>query len=425
MSYFQKFLKLESTGGIILGLASVLAIIIANSPLADFYHKLWHIQFGFTSEYFTLVKPLHLWINDGLMAIFFFLIGLEIKREIYIGELNSLKKIMFPLIGALGGVLVPILIFSLLINDPVAAKGWGIPMATDIAFSLAILKAFGNRIPLSLKVFLTAFAIIDDLAAIFVIAIFYSGSIKLNLILIALGLLLFMYLLSYWQFYSKILLFIVGIVVWTLFLKSGIHPTLAGVLLAFSVPIRQKIKTKDFIAKLSQITRDISQTPECEKPFLSPKQINLIDELETWIEDFQSPLQQLEHKLHNWVAYLILPLFAFANAGISFKQVDQLNWQLSIVIAISLFAGKSLGIWGFVTLAKKLKIIQVPQDIENRHLIGVSILAGIGFTMSIFIANLAFGDNLNLLYSAIIGILIASITSAILGSIVLLKKSTK
>ena len=224
------------------------------------------------------------------MAVFFFLIGLEIKRELLIGELNSMKKIAFPLFGALGGMLVPVLFFIFLNQNPETFKGWGIPMATDIAFSLAILKLLGNRVPLSLKIFLTAFAIVDDIGAVLVIAIFYSGSLNLMLLLSALILLAVLYFCSYKGFYSKFLLVSFGIIIWILFLKSGIHPTVAGILLAFSVPIRQKIDTSTFIDNLISITQEIKKTAIPDQPILSKEQIEEIDALEDWTNKYQSPL---------------------------------------------------------------------------------------------------------------------------------------
>ena len=238
---FQKFVKIESFSGILLMITTLIALIWANSPYGESYASIWQYKVGFTTDGFELNKPLILWINDGFMAVFFFLIGLEIKRELLIGELNSVKKIAFPLFGALGGMLVPVLFFIFLNQNPETFKGWGIPMATDIAFSLAILKLLGNRIPLSLKIFLTAFAIVDDIGAVLVIAVFYSGNLNLMMLSSAILLLAVLYYFSFKGFYSKFLLVSFGIIIWVLFLKSGIHPTVAGILLAFSVPIRQKI----------------------------------------------------------------------------------------------------------------------------------------------------------------------------------------
>lgn len=425
LSPFQKFVKIESSSGLLLLIATVLALVWANSPLSESYQSLWEYKIGFTSESFELNKPLILWINDGLMAVFFFLIGLEIKREFLIGELNSVKKIAFPLLGALGGMIVPVLFFILINQNPDTLKGWGIPMATDIAFSLAILKVLGNRVPLSLKIFLTAFAIVDDLGAVLIIALFYSGTIKIVLLGIALLLLAFLYFISYKGYYSKFLMIVLGIVIWTLFLKSGIHPTLAGVLLAFSVPIKQEIKTPEFIDNLITIANNIKAAKRTDTPILSKEQIQEIDDLEDWTNKFQSPLQHLEHNLHDWVAYLIIPVFALANAGVVINSGAELETVLILNIIICLVLGKSIGITSIILFAKKIKLIEVPSDIGNTQIVGVSFLAGIGFTMAIFIAGLAFANSPTYIDSAKIGILIGSLISAIIGYLILRLKANK
>ncbi|CAM1340549.1 Na+/H+ antiporter NhaA [Tenacibaculum aestuarii] len=415
LSPFQKFVKIESVSGILLLVATLIALVWANSPYKDSYEALWQYKVGFTSPHLELYKPLILWINDGLMAVFFFLIGLEIKREFLIGELNSMKKVAFPLFGALGGMLVPVLFFLILNENPETQKGWGVPMATDIAFSLAVLNVLGNKVPLSLKVFLTAFAIVDDIGAVLVIALFYSGSINVTLIITALILLAFLYLIAYRGFYSKYVTFLFGIVIWVLFLKSGIHPTIAGILMAFAVPIRQKIRTPEFIENLEQITNNIKQARISPQPILSKEQIEEIDNLDNWIDDYQSPLQLLEHKLHDLVAYIIIPIFALANAGVLIDGDANLDTTLIRNIALCLILGNSIGITTIITVVKKLKIIEVPKDISNQHIIGVSFLAGIGFTMAIFISSLAYASSPEFIDSAKIGVLLGSVISAIIG----------
>lgn len=419
LSPFQKFVKIESFSGILLFVATLVALFWANSPYSESYQALWNYKIGFETTDFGLRKPLILWINDGLMAVFFFLIGLEIKREFVIGELNSFKKVAFPLVGAIGGMSIPVIMFLILNTNPATEAGWGIPMATDIAFSLAILNLFGNRIPLSLKIFLTAFAIVDDLGAVIVIAIFYSGEIHYNLLLIAFGLLLIIYTLTYNRIYSKYLSLTFGAVVWFLFLKAGIHPTLAGILLAFSVPVRQNIDTPKFLNVLKDLTDKISSAPKSSKPILDKEQIAHIDELESWIDKYHSPLQHLEHKLHGWVAYFVIPIFAFANAGVAIQSDTSIDQTLVINIVLCLVLGNSIGISGIVLAARKLKIISVPDEIKTIHIIGVSFLAGIGFTMAIFVTGLAFKTNPSFIDSAKIGILIGSFISAIIGYIIL------
>ncbi len=425
LSPIQKFIKAESFSGILLFFATVLALVLANSPISDSYQSIWNYELGIQSESFKLVKPLILWINDGLMAIFFFLIGLEIKREIYIGELNSLKKSALPIFAAVGGMLVPFILYLVLNENPETAGGWGISMATDIAFSLAILQLLGKRVPLGLKIFLTAFAIIDDIGAVLVIAIFYTGSISWNLILYAGILLLVLYFFAYKKIHNKYLIFSFGIIIWVLFLKSGIHPTIAGILLAFAVPVRQKIDEFAFASKLKRIVDRITNTGNVnELPILTAKQIEEIDNLQDWTSKVQSPLQQLEHKLHYWVAYFVMPLFAFANAGVVLGGGEQIDFALSSTIAISLLLGKTLGVSIFSFLSVKLKLASLPDSVTFKNIFGVAVLSGVGFTMSLFIGNLAFADASVYLNSAKTGIIAGSVLAGLLGFIIL-KLTTK
>lgn len=419
LSPFQKFVQIESFSGILLLSMTILALILANSSFSEGFQSFWQYEIGFTTPFVELQKPLILWINDGLMAVFFFLIGLEIKREFLIGELNSMKKIAFPMFGALGGMLVPVLFYLFLNSNPETVQGWGIPMATDIAFSLAVLKVLGSRVPLSLKIFLTAFAIVDDIGAVLVIALFYSGSIDGVMLGSALGLLLVLYLLSYRGIYNKYVLTFFSIVIWTLFLKAGIHPTLAGILLAFSVPVLQKMNTSSFIANLDQLIVRIKAAKVLKTPLLSKEQVAEIDHLQDWTEQYQSPLQRLEHNLHGWVAYFIIPLFALANAGVSFTSSVALDMALMTNIILCLVIGNSVGISSIILLAKKLKFIEVPRDIGVAQIIGVAFLAGIGFTMSIFIGGLAFQNAPQYIDSAKVGILIGSLISAVIGFLIL------
>lgn len=422
---FQKFVKIESFSGILLLFATIIALIWANSPFGDSYIQLWQYDIGIVTDSFEFKKPLILWINDGLMAIFFFLIGLEIKRELMIGELNSRKKVAFPLVGAVGGIVVPVAMFLLLNQNPETTKGWGIPMATDIAFSLAVLNVLGKRVPLSLKIFLTAFAIVDDIGAVLVIALFYSGTINIAFVVIALVMLAVLYFFSFKGFYSRYIFLFFGTIIWFLFLKSGIHPTVAGILMAFSIPIRQKIDTTQFLEQLEIVYKDIKNASILEKPILSSEQIEHIEDLEDWTGKFQSPLQHLEHNLHGWVAYFIIPIFALANAGVLIDSSAYLETALVTNIVICLVLGKGFGIASLVLLAKKLRWIEVPKDISVKQIIGVSFLAGIGFTMAIFIGGLAFASTPEYIDSAKIGILVGSFIAAIIGFIILRVGSKK
>lgn len=416
---FQRFVKIESFSGILLFAAMIIALIWANSGLSDIYHSILNFELGFSSDTFKLTKPVILWINDGLMAVFFFVIGLEIKRELLIGELNSIKKATFPIMAALGGMSIPLILYILINNNPDASHGWGIPMATDIAFSLAILKLLGKRVPLSLKIFITAFAIVDDLGAVMIIAIFYNSGIQWILLLIALAMLGFLFFLAYKGIYNKYLSIAFAVIIWVLFLKAGIHPTIAGVLLAFTIPIRQRVNLNTYIDNICSVVDRIRDTEECEKPILSKQQIQEIDTLEALTENVQSPLQHLEHKLHNWVSYFIMPLFALANAGIVFGGDGGFDFSLIMVIAIALFAGNFIGVSMFSFLGAKLKLTVLPDDVNPLQIMGVSFLAGVGFTMSIFIANLAFVNHPILMDSAKVGILLGSLLSGITGYFIL------
>lgn len=419
LSPFQKFVKLESLSGILLLAATLIALFWANSAASDSYFGIWQIKLGFSFGDFSLYKPLILWINDGLMAIFFFLIGLEIKRELLIGELDSLKKASLPLFAAAGGILVPLAVYLLLNTNPDTVDGWGIPMATDIAFTLAILKALGKRVPLALKIFLTAFAIVDDLGAVLIIAIFYSASIKWMLIVYALGLIGFLAFLSVKGYFRLWITLTVGAVVWFLFLKSGIHPTIAGVLLAFTVPIRQKIDIPMFLSQLKYLSDKVLKTPNDDGPILTAEQLTLVGDLEIITEEVNSPLQHLEHKLHYAVAYFIMPVFALSNAGVNFVAATEIDFTLVVNIALALFVGKSVGISLLSWIGLKLNLATLPHNTNLRQIIGVAILAGVGFTMSIFITNLAFFEQDVYIDSAKIGVIIGSLVSGIVGYLIL------
>src|SRR5690606_23935467 len=416
---FQKFIKIESSSGILLFGASVFALLWANSSFGELYNELWEYELGIKTESFELYKPLILWINDGLMAVFFFLIGLEVKRALLLGELNTMKKLAFPMLGALGGIIFPVAIYFILNQNPETTKGWAIPIATDVAFALAIINLLGKKVPLSLKIFLTAFAIVDDIGAVLVIAIFYSSQIQFDLLFIALVLLLLVYYLTHKRLYSKFLTFGVAIAVWNLFLFAGIHPTLAGVFMAFSIPIRQGTSTDVFVKKLWEIANKIKTSNTITNPILTKEQQHHVSELEGWGYHYQSPLQKLEHRLHDWVAYLIIPIFALANAGVRVVDNQSLDIALMAIVVVALVWGYSLGISLSVFLAKRMGLITFAKDINTQHIIGVSFIAGVGFTMSIFIAGLAFSSDPTYIDSAKIGILVGSLIAGMIGYFIL------
>ena len=417
---FQKFLKTESLAGMLLFGATILALIWANSSYGASYESLWQYKIGISFHDFELKKPLILWINDGLMAIFFFLIGLELKRELLIGEINTLRKAAFPFVGALGGVLVPVGLYLFLNQNSETTKGWGIPMATDIAFALAVLSTLGKRVPLSLKIFLTAFAIIDDIAAVLVIAIFYSTSINWLFILYGIILIAILALLYYKRKYSLQIGLFFAIIIWFLFLKSGIHPTIAGVLLAFTIPIKKRIDINSFSENLTLISNKIIKaSDDDEKHLLTKDEMQCIENLDDLTSEVISPLQHLEHKLHSLIAYFILPIFAFANAGVVINTSYDFNFSLMTNIAISLFIGKFIGVALFSYLGIKLKLTELPSGVKFKQILGISAIAGVGFTMSIFIDNLAFDGDLISINSTKVGIIIGSVTSGIVGYLIL------
>ncbi len=412
----NKFVKLETSGSIVLFISTLAALILANSPLSNQFQGFWDNYITISLPGLELSKPVLKWINDGLMAVFFFLIGLEIKREILTGELSHLKKASLPIFAAIGGMILPAALFILLNNGKPGIHGWGIPMAADIAFSLGILKLLGNRVPSGLKIFLMAFAIIDDLGAVLVIAFFYSTNLIWIYIGIGLTIVAVLVFLTTIGYYSKYLYFILGLIVWILFLKSGIHSTIAGVLMAFTIPLKRKTNTNSFYHRgkeaLDVFLSDCN-TQE-EKAILSHKQLVAIDELEDITEETAPPLQYLEHRLHGWVSYLIMPLFAFANAGVVFSLSGDSHFSLTLNIALSLIIGNFTGIFLFSYLAIKMKFAELPENVSFRQLAGISVLGGLGFTMSLFINGLAFTDQA-LIDSAKMGILIGSVISGTLA----------
>ncbi|MFV0593285.1 MAG: Na+/H+ antiporter NhaA [Draconibacterium sp.] len=414
----NQFIKLETSSSIILFGTTILALILANSPLSKEFLGFWKEYITFSLPGFELSKPIYKWINDGLMAIFFFVIGLEIKREILTGELSHIKKASLPFFAAVGGMVIPAVLFTVLNTGNTGGEGWGIPMAADIAFSLGILTLLGKRVPTGIKVFLMAFAIIDDLGAVLVIAFFYSSNLIWANIFIGLGIVVLLALLSKFNYYSKYLFFIAGVIVWILFLKSGIHATIAGVLLALTIPLRRKTNTRSFYKRSKEYLDEFLE--ECgseeETAVLSKKQLHIIDDLQELTETTSSPLQNLEHSLHGWVSYLIMPVFALANAGVIFSFSGDSNVTLSINLAISMIIGNFIGIFSFSWLAIKMNIAELPQNVGFKQLAGVSFLGGLGFTMSLFINSLAYSDPI-LIDSAKMGILIGSTIAGTLGYI--------
>lgn len=425
LSPFQKFVKTGSTAGILLFATTIVALIWANSSFAPYYESLLQLKLGFSFDGFELKKPLILWINDGLMAVFFFLIGLELKRELLVGEINTLKKATFPFFAAIGGVLVPVGLYLFLNENPDTARGWGIPMATDIAFALAILSLLGKRVPLSLKVFLTAFAIMDDIAAVVVIAVFYSSNVNVSFLLYGVLLVILLALLYRFFRYNLLIGLLLAVVTWFLFLKSGIHPTIAGVLLAFTIPLKRNLNVREFAENLRVLSGEIfnksteGEDTNSDKHILTKEEVERIDSLDDLTSEAISPLQRLEHNLHSLTAYVILPIFAFANAGVAVSADYSYDLALIRNIALSLFVGKLVGVLLFSYAGIKLKLTELPKGLNFTHIAGAAAIAGVGFTMSIFIDYLAFAGSERSIASAKIGVIIGSFVSGVVGYLVL------
>lgn len=416
--------------GTILLFSTVVALIVANSPLKAFYFELFEDTYlSVNFHFWKLEKPLYYWINDGLMAIFFLLIGLEIKRELLIGELSSPKKALVPLVAAIGGMAVPALLFvAVNLGNETYINGWAIPMATDIAFALGLMSILGKKVPIELKVLLTSLAIVDDLGAVITIALFYTDSISLGYLLLSIGAWLLMFGFGKVGIRSLWVYAVFGLLlVWYPMLKSGVHATVAGVMIAFTIPIHRKFDTQSFIRNLTESLETFKANSSGKEPnILNHEQYGAIENMERYCENVSSPLQRFEHQLHSIALYIIMPIFAFANTGIDFSQIDLssvFTSKLSLGIILGLFVGKVVGIVGFVYLFKKFGLIALPTVIRLPHLLGAGFLAGIGFTMSIFITDLAF-HGAELAATAKLGIFVASLLSGIVGFMILSKSKT-
>jgi len=419
LSPIQKFLKMEASGGIILIISTVVALIWANSTFSALYFNLWNKYIIIDFAGFKLKNSIHHWINDGLMVIFFFVVGLEIKRELIAGELSSIKKASLPIAGALGGMILPALIYLLFNYGKEGMSGWGIPMATDIAFVVGLMALLGPKFPLPLKIFVLALAIVDDIGAVLVIAIFYTKEISLQALQIASLILVLLFIVNRLDVRNLIVYIILGVALWLAFLMSGVHATVAGVLLAFFIPARPKIEKNKFYDKTKNLLDKFLSSKNDEDILKDEERLEIVFEIEKNCEKVLTPLQRFEHSLHPWVTYLIIPVFALANAGVALSEIstDNLFNPISIGIFLGLFIGKQLGIFLFSYFAIKLKLASMLENVNYTKLYGAGILCGIGFTMSLFIANLAFETN-ELLDIAKIGILSASLISGIVGFVV-------
>ncbi len=425
----RKSLHNYANGGYVLIAVTVLAMIVANSPLHTLYFSWWEQPVKFQIGGFNLFEhhghPMTLMqvINDALMAVFFFSVGLEIKREVLVGELSSLRKALLPVIAAVGGIIIPITIYRLMSTDAAILQGSAIPMATDIAFSLGILSMFGKRVPIGLKIFLATLAVADDIGGILVIAIFYTEELSAMWLLYSAGVLAVMLLGARLHINSKLFYLFGALVVWYFFLHSGIHPTIAGVLAAFCVPAHPVMNTRRFIDEICEAVKDFPQAKPVKRGetyILSPEQMNALKSVESASDKVISPLQDLEDTLHPLVNYLIIPLFAFANAGISLSGIafSSLFQGISLSVWVALVAGKFIGIMLFSYLPVALGWVKRPDIVTWPMIAGVSALGGIGFTVSLFIANLSFPLDTEA-NALLLGILAGSLLSGVIGYLIL------
>ena len=429
MMRIKNFINEEAYGGILLIITTIIALVWANSSFYESYHYIWHeFQFGFTWGDLVLIESLHHWINDGLMAIFFFVIGLEIKREIMGGELSSVKKASLPIAAAIGGMIIPAIVYAIItINYPEFQNGWGVPMATDIAFALGLMALLGKRVNINLKIFLTALAIADDLGAVMVIAMFYTESINYYELLSGAFFIGILTIANYTGVRRAIFYGIIGVLgVWMAFLFSGVHATIAGILIALTIPAKTKIKESEYFNKLSSYLEKFNNEKRTDSKLLTKEQAHLMSKIDALSNNAHTPLQKLEHAMHPFVTYFILPIFALSNAGIHIEGsvVEMLLHPISLGIIFGLVFGKFMGISILSRIVVKMKWAVLPEGVTWKHIYGVAFLAGIGFTMSIFISDLAFKSE-EYKQIAKVGIMAASLISATIGMIWLSSVSKK
>ncbi len=425
----RQALRRHASGGNVLIAATVLALVVANIPAIngyyfDFWNQPLRLQVGDFNVFSHDGHPMTMlsFINDALMAIFFFTIGLEIKREILVGELSSFRQALLPIVGAIGGMGVPVLIYFMLSKGTPYAGGAAIPMATDIAFSLGILGMLGSRVPISLKIFLTTLAVVDDIGGIIVIATCYSGHIEYMLLIYALILLGVLVLGQAMRIQSKVFYLTIGCVIWFLFLNSGVHPTIAGVAVAFCIPAKPVLNPKKYIIAIRDAISNFRKEDDeqlTRRSILSNEQMDWLKQVESASDKVISPLQDMEDTLHGFVNYVIVPLFAFANAGIFLLDMDPATIVegISLSVICGLVAGKFLGIFIFSWLTVKMRLAPMPDGANWKMMGAVSMLGGIGFTVSLFIANLSFGtpEQLYLLNHAKLGIVVGSLIAGFAG----------
>jgi len=430
VSPFEQFIHDETASGLILMACAVIALIVANTALFNSYQHLLHTSVGVSFGDLTLEKTLHHWINDGLMALFFFVVGLEIKREVLVGELSDLKAASLPIVAAIGGMVVPALFYvSMNTGEGGEVSGWGITMATDIAFAVGVMVLLGNRVPKTLLTFLVALAIVDDLGGVMIIALFYTDQIAMDALGIAALFTAILIVFNRAGIRHPAPYFIIGLLLWLAMLKSGVHATLAGVITALTIPASPKYEPTSFSKLVRKLMDRFDQSSRPGESIMrNDEQRSILQTLENGVHMVETPLQRLEHSMHVWVAFLIIPIFALANAGIpiEFTKLDEsLTHPVALGVIVGLMFGKLVGIAGFSWVAIKFGFGQLPEGTNFNQIIGVAFLGGIGFTMSIFIAELAFVGQAENLLMAKTGILFASIASGVIGYLWLLKSSNK
>ena len=425
---FEHFLHAQTTTGLVLMAMSIIALVLANSPLADSYLHFFHTNIDFNVGEWKLSHSIHHWINHGLMAIFFFMVGLEIKREILVGELSNPKAAILPIVAAIGGMVLPALIYLGFNYNSAGENGWGIPMATDIAFAISALVLLGRRVPTSLVTFLVALAIVDDLGAVVVIAIFYTDTINFVPLLLAGVSFLMMVSFNRFGIHTVFPYFLGGLIMWFFMLESGVHATIAGVIAAMTIPSRPKRAPVGFTARTKNLLYEFDNYPVATDHTMHENQKAILLNIKDRIDSVGSPSAKLEHDLHLPVALGVIPLFALANAGIpiDFSSIGSTILEpISLGIIFGLLVGKVLGIAGFSYIAIKLNIAKLPEKSTIQQVFGVAFLGGIGFTMSIFVADLAFIGNEAFIFQAKTGILTASLIAGITGYIWLILSSKK
>jgi Na+:H+ antiporter, NhaA family len=425
----REFIHDEAFGGILLLVCALTALIWANSPWGETYGAVWATELTLGTVQLHLTESLRHWVNDGLMAVFFFVVGLEIKREVLVGELASPRRAALPAIAALGGVLVPAGIYLLLNRGTVGEQGWGIPMATDIAFALGVLALLGDRIPLGLKVFLTALAIVDDIAAVVVIAVFYTAEVHWSALGLAAVVFAALVAANRLHLRQPLVYGILGIALWAAVFESGVHATVAGVLLALTIPARTRIDPDAFVDRGRALLRVFERAGEHGASILTNgRRQEALAELEDAVEAAGAPLQRMEHVLHPWVAFAIVPLFALANAGVRVEGdlLGALSNGVTTGVVLGLVLGKQLGVTLGAWLAVRSGVADLPEGVAWRHIYGAGWLAGIGFTMSLFVADLAFADpgETGFMTAAKLGILVASIIAGVGGWLLLRSRSS-